>query len=43
LSLRHEPVDTVVSRADHAMYEAKHRGRNQVVAVPAPSHEETGE
>jgi diguanylate cyclase (GGDEF)-like protein/PAS domain S-box-containing protein len=43
LSLRHEPVDTVVSRADHAMYEAKHRGRNQVVAVPAPSYAETGE
>ncbi|MCL4757187.1 MAG: GGDEF domain-containing protein [Rhodocyclaceae bacterium] len=31
-----EPIDTVLDRADKAMYEAKQTGRNKVVARPAP-------
>jgi diguanylate cyclase (GGDEF)-like protein/PAS domain S-box-containing protein len=37
LSSPGEPVDAMIARADHAMYDAKQAGRDQVVALPAPT------
>lgn len=37
LSRPEEGVDDILARADDAMYQAKGRGKNQVVAVPPPA------
>jgi two-component system, cell cycle response regulator len=36
-----DTVESVVDRADRAMYRAKHQGRNRVVAAPQTEEEET--
>ena len=35
LASSEESVDAIIARADHAMYQAKQQGRDQVMAIPA--------
>ena len=37
LAQRGEGIDALLARADDAMYEAKERGKNQVVAADIPA------
>lgn len=42
LARPNESTDALVARADAAMYQAKQKGRNQIITIEAPDDESTG-